>query len=100
MRRTATVLLSAALTAGGVVAMAPAASAAITARDLSIYVTDLGPEKRDCTIDAELYVPAPTARRSSCRRSCTGSRRGTGSPSSSRVGTWPTGGRTSGRRSR
>lgn len=58
MRRTATVLLSAVLTAGGMVALAPAASATITARDLTIYVTDLGPEKRDCAIDADLYVPA------------------------------------------
>lgn len=58
MRRTATVLLSAALAAGGMVALAPTASATITARDLTIYVTDLGPEKRDCEIDADLYVPA------------------------------------------
>jgi ABC-2 type transport system ATP-binding protein len=58
VRRTATVLLSAALAAGGVVALAPTASAAIAVRDLTIYVTDLGPEKRDCRIDADLYVPA------------------------------------------
>ena len=59
VRRAATVLLSATLAAGGAVALAPAASAAvIEPRDLTIYVTDLGPEKRDCEIDADLYVPA------------------------------------------
>ena len=59
MRRAATVLLSATLAAGGAVALAPSASAAdIEPRDLTIYVTDLGPEKRDCEIDADLYVPA------------------------------------------
>ena len=59
MRRAATVLLSAVLTAGATVALAPSAAAAdIVPRDLTIYVTDLGPEKRDCEIDADLYVPA------------------------------------------
>jgi ABC-2 type transport system ATP-binding protein len=47
------------LTAGATVALAPSAAAAdIPPRDLTIYVTDLGPEQRDCAIDADLYVPA------------------------------------------
>jgi predicted acyl esterase len=51
--------LAFAMTTGGTVALAPAASAAgIAPRDLTIFVTDLGPEKRDCEIDADLYVPA------------------------------------------
>ena len=59
MRRAATVLLSAALTSGGLAALAPPASAAeIQPRDLTITVTDLGPEHRTCDIDADLYVPA------------------------------------------
>ncbi|HEU5448612.1 MAG TPA: hypothetical protein VFW57_06330, partial [Acidimicrobiia bacterium] len=57
MRRAATVLLSAVLTAGGTVAMAPPAAADIVARDLTITVTGLGPENRTCRIDADLYVP-------------------------------------------
>ena len=59
MRRAATVLLTAALTSGGLAALAPAASAAdIAPRDLTITVTGLGPEHRTCQIDADLYVPA------------------------------------------
>ena len=59
MRRAATVLLSATLAAGGMVALAPSASATdITPRDLTITVTNLGPEHRTCEIDADLYVPA------------------------------------------
>lgn len=59
MRRAATVLLSAALTSGGLAALAPPASAAdIVPQDLTITVTDLGPEHRTCDIDADLYVPA------------------------------------------
>jgi ABC-2 type transport system ATP-binding protein len=47
------------LTAGGMAALAPPASAAeIVPRDLTITVTGLGPEKRTCEIDADLYVPA------------------------------------------
>ena len=59
MRRAATVLLTSALTSGAVVAMAPPAAAAdIQPRDLTITVTELGPEQRTCEIDADLYVPA------------------------------------------
>jgi ABC-2 type transport system ATP-binding protein len=59
VRRTATVLLTAALTSAGTVALAPPAAAAdIVPRDLTITVTDLGPEHRTCRIDADLYVPA------------------------------------------
>ena len=59
MRRATTVLLTAALTTGGLAALAPPASAAdIEPRDLTITVTDLGPEHRTCAIDADLYVPA------------------------------------------
>jgi hypothetical protein len=55
VRRTATVLLSATLAAGGAVALAPVASAAdIVPRDLTITVTNLGPENRTCEIDADL----------------------------------------------
>ncbi|WP_158544513.1 CocE/NonD family hydrolase [Blastococcus sp. TBT05-19] len=58
MRRVATVLLSSALAAGGLVTLAPAAAATpATVRDLTITVTDLGPEKRTCKIDADLHVP-------------------------------------------
>ena len=54
-----TVLLTAALTTGGIVALAPSASAAdIQPRNLTITVTNLGPEHRTCRIDADLYVPA------------------------------------------
>ncbi|UOY01122.1 CocE/NonD family hydrolase [Blastococcus sp. PRF04-17] len=64
MRRAATALLTAALTAGGLAALAPSASAAteIVPRDLTITVTDLGPEKRTCHIDADLYVPPGVTR--------------------------------------
>ena len=59
MRRAATVLLTAALTSGGLAALAPPAAAAdIQPRDLTITVTGLGPEDRTCDIDADLYVPA------------------------------------------
>src|SRR5215207_3059802 len=59
VRRTATALLTAALTSAGTVALAPPAAAAdIVPRDLTITVTDLGPEHRTCDIDADLYVPA------------------------------------------
>ena len=38
---------------------APAAAATeISSRHLTISVTDLGPEHRDCEIAADLYVPA------------------------------------------
>jgi ABC-2 type transport system ATP-binding protein len=53
-----TVLLTAALTTGGLAALAPPASATdIPARHLWITVTHLGPENRTCRIDADLYVP-------------------------------------------
>ena len=59
MRRATTVLLTAALTTGGLAALAPPASAAdVVPRALTITVTDLGPEHRTCRIDADLYVPA------------------------------------------
>src|SRR4051812_15559068 len=59
VRRAATVLLTAALTTGGLAALAPPASAAdIVPRDLTITVTGIGPENRTCHIDADLYVPA------------------------------------------
>ncbi|RZU33131.1 CocE/NonD family hydrolase [Blastococcus saxobsidens] len=60
MRRAATALLTSALAAGSMVALAPhvAAAAEITPRDLTITVTGLGPEERTCEIDADLYVPA------------------------------------------
>ena len=58
MRRAATVLLSAALTSGGLAALAPAASAAdIVPEHLTITVTDLGPDHQTCQVDADLYVP-------------------------------------------
>ncbi|MCW2682224.1 MAG: peptidase [Blastococcus sp.] len=59
MRRAATVLLTAALTSGALVASAPAATAAgdIVPRDLTITVTGVGPDDQPCTIDADLYVP-------------------------------------------
>ena len=64
MRRAATVLLSSVLAAGGAAAVAPpaAATAEIAPRDLTITVTGLGPEKRTCAIDADLYVPAGVSR--------------------------------------
>jgi putative CocE/NonD family hydrolase len=59
VRRVATALLAGVLTTGAAVALAPAAAAAeITPRDLTVTVTDLGPEHRTCRIDADLYVPA------------------------------------------
>ncbi|MGY1802123.1 CocE/NonD family hydrolase [Blastococcus sp. SYSU D00922] len=59
MRRATTVLVTTMLTAAGMAALAPPASAAeITPRDLTITVTGLGPENRTCRIDADLYVPA------------------------------------------
>jgi putative CocE/NonD family hydrolase len=58
VRRAATVLVTAVLTAGAVVALAPSAAAAeIVPVDLTITVTGLGPEQRTCRIDADLYVP-------------------------------------------
>jgi hypothetical protein len=58
VRRAATVLVSTVLTAGGMVALAPPASATdVVPRDLTITVTGLGPEQRTCRIDADLYVP-------------------------------------------
>ncbi|WP_167762159.1 CocE/NonD family hydrolase [Blastococcus sp. CT_GayMR20] len=60
MRRAATALLTAALTSAGIAALAPPAAATgdNVPRNLTITVTDLGPEKRTCSIDADLYVPA------------------------------------------
>ncbi|SOD93945.1 CocE/NonD family hydrolase [Blastococcus haudaquaticus] len=59
MRRATTVLVTAMLTTGGMAALAPPAAASeIVPRDLTITVTGLGPEKRTCRIDADLYVPA------------------------------------------
>jgi putative CocE/NonD family hydrolase len=59
VRRAATVLVTTMLTAGGMAALAPPASAAdIVPRDLTITVTDIGPEQRTCHIDADLYVPS------------------------------------------
>jgi ABC-2 type transport system ATP-binding protein len=59
VRRAATVLLTAALTSGGMAALAPPASAAdIVPRDLTITVKNIGPDNRTCKIDADLYVPA------------------------------------------
>ena len=59
MRRTAAVLLTAALTAGGLAALSAPASAAtaIKPEALWITVTNLGPEHRTCRIDADLYIP-------------------------------------------
>ena len=62
MRRTMTVLLTAALTAATAGALAPPAGAGTTApitpRDLTITVTGLGTEQRTCRVDADLYVPS------------------------------------------
>jgi predicted acyl esterase len=64
VRRVPPFLLTAALTSGGLAALAPPAAAAdIVPRDLTITVTDLGPEHRTCQIDADLYVPAGVSRR-------------------------------------
>jgi predicted acyl esterase len=58
VRRATTVLLTAALTTGGLAAIAtPASAADIVPRNLTITVTHLGPEDRTCHIDADLYVP-------------------------------------------
>ena len=64
MRRTAAVLLSSVLAAGGIAAVAPPAAATgdIAPRDLTITVTGLGPEKRTCRLHADLYVPAGVTR--------------------------------------
>jgi ABC-2 type transport system ATP-binding protein len=61
VRRATTVLLTAALTTGGLALVAPPASALtgpIAPRHLTITVTNLGPEHRTCKIDADLYIPA------------------------------------------
>jgi predicted acyl esterase len=60
VRRVPTAPVSGLLVAGGLAAVAPAASAAtdIVPRDLTITVTNLGPEHRTCHIDADLYIPA------------------------------------------
>jgi len=59
VRRAATVLLTAALTSGGLVALAvPTSAAQVVPSDLTITVTGLGPEHRTCEIDADLYIPA------------------------------------------
>jgi ABC-2 type transport system ATP-binding protein len=60
VRRAATVLLTAALTSGGLAATAPPAFAAdIEPLDLTITVTHIGAPEHDwtCEIDADLYVP-------------------------------------------
>ena len=59
MRRAATVLMTAALTSGGLAALAPPASAAdITPQSLKITVTGLGDQHdTTCQIDADLYIP-------------------------------------------
>jgi putative CocE/NonD family hydrolase len=63
VRRTATVLMTATLTAtlaaGGSAALATPVTAGgeIAPRDLTITVTGIGPEDRTCRIDADLYVP-------------------------------------------
>ena len=60
VRRAAAVLLTTVLAAGGVATLASPASATgdIVPRNLTITVTDLGPEHRTCHIDADLYIPA------------------------------------------
>src|SRR4051794_2359536 len=58
VRRATTVLLTAALTTGGLASPASAAPGDIVPRNLTITVTDLGSEHRTCRIDADLYVPA------------------------------------------
>jgi hypothetical protein len=59
VRRATTVLVTTVLTAGGMAAPAPPASAAeIAPRDRTITVTGLGPGNRICEIAADLYVPA------------------------------------------
>jgi predicted acyl esterase len=57
VRRVTTALLASALTFGGMAAVAPSAWADITPEPLTITVTNLGPEKQTCHIDADLYVP-------------------------------------------
>ena len=63
MRRAAIVLLSAALTSGGLAAIAAPASADISPEPLTITVTGLG-ENQDttCQVDADLYIPAGVTR--------------------------------------
>jgi putative CocE/NonD family hydrolase len=64
VRRTATVLMTSVLAAGGLVTLAPVAAATQpTVRDLTITVTGLGPEERTCRIDADLYLPAGASKR-------------------------------------
>jgi ABC-2 type transport system ATP-binding protein len=60
VRRATTALLTTVLTTAGTAAVAAPAAAAteIVPRDLTITVTNLGPEHRTCQIDADLYVPA------------------------------------------
>ena len=59
MRRATTVLVTAVLVgSGAVLAPASASPAGTVPRDLTITVTDLGPEHRTCSIDADLYVPS------------------------------------------
>ena len=61
MRRAATVLLTAALTSAGLAGVTSPAAAVegeITPIDLTITVKNLGPERRTCRIDADLYIPA------------------------------------------
>lgn len=63
MRRPTTVLLTGLLGAGVATAVAPPAAAAeVAPRDLTITVTDLGTERRTCTIDADLYLPPGASR--------------------------------------
>src|ERR1700710_149461 len=58
VRRATSVLVTSLLTAGGVAAFAPSASAAdMTPTALKITVTGVGPGGGNCTIDADLYVP-------------------------------------------
>jgi ABC-2 type transport system ATP-binding protein len=64
VRRAATVLLTAALTSGGLAALAPPASADISPQALTITVTGLGPDQHTCQMDADLYVPLGASRTS------------------------------------
>jgi predicted acyl esterase len=57
VRRVPIALVTGLLTAGGLVVLAPPASADITTEPLTITVTGLGPEQRTCQIDADLYIP-------------------------------------------
>ena len=67
MRRSTTALLTALIAActgvAGVVLAAPAgATTEITPLDLTITVTGLGVERRTCSVDADLYLPAGATR--------------------------------------